>query len=164
MSMFNEEDPVVKYIRKSRPKSLSKQVLAITAVETGLIRYINQTVDEFIEPVYEEKLKDRLRLRLSEESPIQVVTGIDKFGYKINGIVDVIKDDVPYELKFVGTLEYKHYLQIAMYVYMLEKSHGYLWNTRFNQLYRVSIRDRRAFINQVLKTITKGDYYGKMML
>jgi hypothetical protein len=156
LESFKEESPIVKYIKKTKPKTKIKEVLCIAAIETNLIRYYNQAIEEFIEIDEEIELVNRLKEHLDPglESQIEVYERVN-FSTRIRGYIDTVKESTPYELKFVDQLEYKHFLQIATYMYLGGYDKGILWNTKYNQMFEVKIKDRQEFIRRVIKTIQK---------
>ena len=68
----------------------------------------------------------------------------------------VDSNNIPWELKFVGSLGNEQYLQTAMYVVMHKAPYAYLWNTRTNDLKKVSVKDRQKFLEDVYTAITMG--------
>lgn len=156
LDSYKEELPIVKYIKKTKPKTKIKKVLALTAVETNLMRYYNQAIEEFIDIDEEVELIERLKERLDQDlnSQIKVEMELDKHT-NISGFIDTIKDGLPYELKFVDQLEYKHFLQLATYMCMGDFKKGILWNTKFNQVFEVKIKNEKEFLRRVIKTIQK---------
>ena len=73
-----------------------------------------------------------------------------------HGRVDVLKDDVVYELKFVSELSHENFLQCASYIVAMRLEKGILWNTRNNQAFEIRVPDRKAFLDEVVNTVTKG--------
>jgi hypothetical protein len=71
-------------------------------------------------------------------------------------MTDEIYEGMIYELKFSSELSHEHFLQLASYMAALNVPVGRLWNVRFNKMYEVRIKDRDKFLNDVVKTITKG--------
>lgn len=156
LESYDANLPIVKYIKKTRPKTLNRKVLCLTAIETNLIRYYNQAVEDFIDFDEELDLYKRLSTYLSPElkSQIRVSKSIDRVT-RIVGRIDTIKDKIPYELKFVHELEKRHFLQLASYLYAGYYEKGILWNTRSNQMFEVSIKNKEAFERILRKTIRK---------
>ena len=72
------------------------------------------------------------------------------------GRADVIKDKTVYELKFVTELNHEHFLQCACYAAALHLKKGILWNVQNNEMYEISIPDKKKFLDEVVNTITKG--------
>ena len=74
---------------------------------------------------------------------------------KAVGYADVVKNNIVYELKFVSELQPTHFLQCAMYMIALNIRKGIVWNVRTNEIYEIEIKNKRDFLNAVVKTITK---------
>lgn len=130
----------------------------LVSLDTGQERYRNQ-VDKrhFITKEQSENIAARLGERLSPDENVQISCNIrcDKVG-EIIGLVDVLKDNVVYELKFVSELSRKNYLQCALYMVGLKVPNGILWNIRTNEIYKIGIRDKKAFLNGITKIISDG--------
>lgn len=167
LNQYKEEKPLVKYVRKIGPKSIKKQVLCLTAIETDLTRYANQAIEEFIDSANETRLYKRLHTHLDPNDKTQLFVSTQQGEATIGGYVDAVvetfldsKNPIPFELKFVEELDRRHFLQIATYVYCGEFEFGILWNTRYNQMYKVSIKNREQFIALAIRTamkLKKGD-------
>ena len=76
----------------------------------------------------------------------------------LSGMADVVKGDTVYLLKFVSALSHRHFLQCASYMLATGLQKGVIWNIYDNKLYNVEIPDRNAFLNAVVKCVTKGVY------
>lgn len=155
LSHYDQEKPVVKYVRKIEPKKIEKQVLCLVACETDLTRYATQAITTFIDTDEKEKLMQRISTHLDRTTPTQKWLNIKYRKTDFIGRIDAEKNGIIYELKFVRELELKHYLQIAMYILMANKEVGILWNTRFNKMYEIRIKDKDSFIYNVYKTVRK---------
>lgn len=79
-------------------------------------------------------------------------------GLEINGRIDVLKNNIIYELKYVSELQHTHFLQLACYLVSMNTPYGILWNTKNNQMWKVSVPDIGTFEKQVISTITKRNY------
>jgi hypothetical protein len=156
LSYYREDLPITKYIKKASPKQKIKQILALTALETNLMRYFNQAITEFIEIDEEVRLIERMETHLSRNAMIQIAVEDIINRTSIRGSIDCVQNDIPYELKFVEELEKKHFLQIATYMYLGNYRVGRLWNTKKNQLFEIKIKNKYEFIEKILKTIKKG--------
>lgn len=162
------------HIKKSDP--VDKKILALAVYETGYMRYIKQVNHPLVTNEQHNALIERLNTVFSPDEIVQrdckmsfqpvidgkPMTSKGQDGIKrpviveVKGIVDVLKNDVIYELKFVNELEHEHFLQLASYLVAMNKKKGMLWNVRNNQMYEVTVPDRKTFFNKVVKTITKG--------
>lgn len=146
---------------------LWRKVLYLTALTTGQERYFRQ-VDK---PYISKKASDALCARLGErlgsgdasERPCQAVfRGIkDKLtgksgGEKILlGRMDVMRNGMPWELKFVQSPKAEHVLQAAVYAACCGSESAALWNIRTDELLDVQVPDREAFLSAVLSCISK---------
>lgn len=157
------------YKNDIRKSSLNQKILFLTSINTNQDRYRTQVITPFVSEVQSELIKTRLRTRFSKNDNAQVRCQIDFFNkeetikFSAIGFADVVKDDVVYELKFISELTHEHFLQCASYMVAMNLSKGILWNTKDNTLYEVEISDRKAFLDAVIKTVTKGimdKYYG----
>lgn len=156
LNSYPEEKPIVKYIKKIKPKTTRKKILSLASIETDLARYHSQSIEEFIEIDEEVSLLNRLKERLEPELPSQIkVEYKAERGVSLIGYIDTVKEGVPYELKFVDHLEYKHFLQLGTYLMMGEFEKGVLWNTRKNEVFEVRIKDKEEFKKRMIKTIKK---------
>lgn len=138
--------------------TLYEKILYLVSLDTGQERYRNQ-VDKrhFITKEQSENIAARLGERLSPDEDVQVYCEIqcDRVG-EIVGLADVLKDNVVYELKFVSELSRENYLQCALYMIGLKVPDGILWNIRTNEIYKIGIRDKKAFLNGITKIISDG--------
>lgn len=142
------------------PELTSKQkALILTALDTGLFRYVDQVTEDFITDENIQILYNRLRTKLNPDATkIQVKAHlVAPQGFTVLGFIDYINEsNIPVELKFVSALTSPHFLQAAMYSIMHKAPYAWLWNTRDNTLYKVSVKDIDGFLTQVHKTITQG--------
>lgn len=157
--------------------SVDKKILALTVYETGYMRYIKQVNPTLVTKEQRDMLFERLNTVFSSDETVQrdcemdfqpIIDGKPMISegqdgtilrpviVEIRGIVDVLKDDIIHELKFVNELEHEHFLQLACYLAAMHKEKGILWNVRNNQMYEVTVPDRESFLSKVIKTITKG--------
>lgn len=145
--------------------NIQRNILQLTAQDTGQSRYLSQVDLPYVTNETTRQIHARLGEVLSRNEEVQV-EGEILFAAKKNGNAalcmkgrcDAIKDDVIYELKFVTELQHTHFLQLACYLVMFGKKQGCLWNVRNDEMYEVTIPDRKAFMDLVALTITKRDY------
>lgn len=141
-------------------KNLKRLLLYLTTLETGQERYIKQVSVDFATDEITKALRKRLSLYLNRDEKVQV-DGHMIFNYgtkediKIDAKCDVLRPDSVVELKFVSELEHTHFLQAAMYSLIYNRPYAILWNTRFNQMYKISVSNHDAFLKAVIKAITK---------
>lgn len=151
------------YTEKQKKWSLEKKILYLTALETGQDRYLKQVELPFIDKRTEKQIKRRLKKVFSPKERTQAMCLLDlsegkKQPLRAEGLADVIKNNVVYELKFVSELMHEHFLQCACYVVASGLAKGILWNTRKNEMYEIEIPDGSQFKYAVAKAITKGTY------
>lgn len=136
---------------------------------TSQDRYIKQVELPFITPEQAKALTDRLSTMFTHDEEVQeraelkLVVEQDELKQPVtslivSGMADVVKDNKVYCLKFVSNLAHKHFIQCACYMLATGLPTGVLWNIRDNTMYEVEIPDRTAFLNAVVKCITKGVY------
>ena len=142
--------------------SMLKKLLYLAYVETGQERYVKQANSRFINSDQSHLILDRLHTVFTGKERCEKPCGTrfetpDGQIVTIDGRIDVIKDKIPYELKFVDEMEHKYFLQIACYLAFANKKKGYLWNVKKNEMYSVTIpeENKKAFLDQVIRTITK---------
>lgn len=146
---------------------LWKKILYLTALETGQERYFKQVKDEYISAESEKLLCERLAERFDRNEFVEksciaqfeecVDTDLDKVvGTKaIAGRMDVVKDGIPWELKFVSDLKAEHQLQAAFYAVAMGLDYSYLWNLKTNEIQKVCIKNVQTFMEDVLLCISK---------
>lgn len=150
-------------------KSVEQKVLFLTMLMTSQDRYIKQVELPFITPEQAKALTDRLSTMFTHDEEVQeraelkLVVEQDELKQPVtslivSGMADVVKDNKVYCLKFVSNLAHKHFIQCACYMLATGLPTGVLWNIRDNTMYEVEIPDRTAFLNAVVKCITKGVY------
>lgn len=147
---------------------LWKKILYLTALNTGQDRYFKQVNKEYITPEFEKLLCDRLSEQLDKDELVEQRCVMDYRGCKdsrtlrklgeklICGYADVVKYGVPWELKFVNELKSEHILQVASYTVCTDTDCGVLWNLKDNQILKITINDRKGFLEDVLLCISKG--------
>ena len=143
--------------------ALEHKILFLVSLETKQKRYRTQVITPFVSEEQSELMKARLETRLTRHENAQVPCQIDfydqrngKVKFSAKGFADVVKDDIVYELKFVSELTHEHFLQCACYMVAMHLQKGILWNTRDNTMFEIEVPDRKAFLNAVAKTVTKG--------
>ena len=157
------------YTQSVKDSSLDEKILFLVSLETKQKRYRTQVITPFVNEEQRALIIERLKTRLNQAEKAQVECWID-FGGRENGEVkfsargfaDAVKDNIVYELKFVSELTHEHFLQCACYMVAMNLQKGILWNTRDNTSYKIEISERKAFLNAVVKAVTKGvieDYY-----
>lgn len=155
--------------RSNQKSSLDQKILFLVSLETRQKRYQTQVITPFVNEEQCEMIKNRLKTRLDRNENAQVACHIDfcdkegNIKFTAKGFADVVKDNIVYELKFVSELTHEHFLQCAVYMVAMNLEKGILWNTRDNVSYEIEVPDRKAFLDAVAKSVTKGmieNYYG----
>lgn len=151
------------YTEAVKNSSLDRKILFLVSLETKQKRYRTQVETPFVNEEQGALIKARLKTRLNQDEDAQVECRIDFYTQKdgevrfsAKGFADVVKGDTVYELKFVSELTHEHFLQCASYMVALNLPKGILWNTRDNTAFAIEVPDRKAFLNAVTKTVTKG--------
>jgi len=151
------------YTEEVKNAPLDEKILFLVSLETRQNRYRTQVITPLVSKTQSTLIKDRLGTRLQSDDNAQVECQIDfaiqeNRGVKFSarGFADVVKDNIVYELKFVSELTHEHFLQCASYMVAMDLKKGILWNTRDNTIYEIEIPDRKAFLDAVTKTVTKG--------
>ena len=145
--------------------SVFGKVLYLTALETNLVRYISQVRWDFVPDWAQKEIHRRLATVFTPYEIVQKGCSINTVavGYgevKLQGICDVLKDNVVWELKFVSALAHTHFLQCACYMLAMDLQEGMLFNVRDGEIWRIHIPNRIAFLIKVLETVTKGKSQG----
>lgn len=142
--------------------TLDEKILLQTAIETDHNRYTTQVKPPIVSTPERIQLVKRLSTEFSPNEQVQVECSIKfgsdssgKKGFYARGLVDVLKNDIVYELKFVSELKHEHFLQCACYVVALGLEKGVLWNVRKNEQFEISIPNKKEFLDAVAKAITK---------
>lgn len=143
---------------------LLSKLLYLTYLETGQERYVKQIDPHFISAEQSERILSRLSCVFNGKEPCEVPCSAEIEGpngqiIDIEGRIDVLRKNVAFELKFTDELEHKHFLQLACYLAFTNRKKGYLWNVKKDEMYSVTVpeKNRQAFLDQVVKTITKGN-------
>lgn len=157
------------YTEEIQNSSLDRKILFLVSLETKQKRYRIQVITPLVNEEQSRLIKGRLKTKLNPDENVQVGCRIDfsdkkkgSIKFSAHGLADVVKDKIVYELKFVSELTHEHFLQCASYVVAMDLPKGILWNTRDNTLYEIEVPDRKAFLDAVAKTVTKGmieNYY-----
>ena len=136
---------------------LWKKILYLTALETGQERYFKQITDEYMTSEAEQLLCERLSERFVPDELVEQkcmvlykdctdISTMKVLGDKmVLGRADVIKDDIPWELKFVDDLKAEHELQAAMYALSMGLDYAMLWNIKNNEIRKVCIKTSSDF-------------------
>lgn len=140
--------------------TIDDKILILTAYETTLNRYCTQVKTPFVTEEQCTELHTRLKTVFSPRELVQQdICIFFPSGSKmcqINGRLDVLKDNVVWELKYTTDLGHEDYLQCAIYMIAMQLEKGMLWNTRKNTMFEITIPDRQALMDAVVGTITKG--------
>ncbi len=146
---------------------LWKNVLYLAALETGQERYVKQVKEPYMGDASTQELCDRLAERLDKsdlaECPCMVLfkdckdtsKGVVVGDKMARGRADVMKDGIPWELKFTGALKAEHILQAAMYCVASTAPYAVLWNLRTDELLKVTVPDASAFLSEALSCVSR---------
>lgn len=144
---------------------LWKKILYLVALETGQERYVKQITDSYINEDEEKLLIERLKANFDDFSIVEkTVTIVYKdckagdYGLGdrlLRGRIDVIKNNIPWELKFTSDLKAEHALQAALYAIASDSEYAMLYNIRTNEIQKITIPDRAKFLNDTLNCISK---------
>lgn len=136
------------------------KVRMLTTIKTGQYRYNNQVAYIKVSPAQREKMNKRLSVEFSSDEIVQrqvvCIATADERQTLLTGMVDVMKDDMPYTLRYADSLSHEDCLVAAMYVMATKSDKGVLWNIKTNEKVMIKIKDREQFLKTVIKTITKG--------
>lgn len=142
---------------------LPKKILYLMMLETGQRRYSEQVELSFANETAAEEITKRLSAVFTYDEDVQRQCSLafskcyqGKTALEARGIADVVKDDTVYELKFISGVTHEHLLQCASYMVALGLKKGVLWNIKDGEMLGITIPDRRAFMDAVARTITKG--------
>jgi len=171
---YDIDEAIVHYYRIHDPSKMPKKetldklsveekVLWLTSLETKQKRYRNQVELPLIDPWSEWQLKHRMSTEFEAGETVQqscelTFSGRENGEIAVHaiGVLDVLKNDVVYELKFVSELQHTHFLQCACYMVALGLEKGVLWNTRDNRKFEITVPNKEIFLDAVIKTVTKG--------
>ena len=137
-----------------------RKILYLTYIETGQDRYIKD-VEDYINNDQKKQIFDRLRTEFNGNEDVQKDTSLyfkttKKHKCRIYGRIDVLKDNIIWELKFVNELKRTDFLQCAMYMISMNKKKSILWNTMKNEKFEIKIPNKKKFLDSVVYAITKG--------
>lgn len=146
----------------TKADSLFRKILYLTSLETNQMRYQTQVNESFITEGQWKQIENRLKERLSREEhvqePCQIIChdGEGQFLYEAVGFADVIKKNTVYELKFTSELSEAHFLQCAAYMIALKLPKGILWNIYSNEIYEITVTDKKGFLDAFTQLLTSG--------
>lgn len=110
-----------------------------------------------VTPSQHNALIDRLSERLSHDETVQVEKTMPLKNITVHGSADVLRSDAVWQIEYRNSLRPEDYLQATMNAILFCRPHCILWNTRNNEIYKVSIegKKRDMFLAQVYRVITK---------
>lgn len=143
----------------SRKATVEDKCLMLAGTSTQQKRYCHQVAVPFIKDEDKKKIAQRLASEFTGREPSQVTLEVEfvcnNLLYTIHGISDVVKDDVIWELKFTSELRETHFLQLAFYLCAYPGKRGIIWNVKTNERYEVIVPNKKAFMKQVVRAISK---------
>ena len=140
--------------------STEKKILFLTSKETKQNRYLEQVSIPYVSGKKKEQIHQRLSTVFNRSETVQKNCYLS-LKYNNNkslmaqGIADVVKDGIVYELKFVSDLTHEHFLQCACYIIALDLKEGILWNIKNNERYKITVPDKEMFLKAVALTAVK---------
>lgn len=143
--------------------SLENKILLLTSLITGQMRYRHQVKTPFITESEKVVLHERIRSILPSNTVAQIPSTL-KFTkrnrplFEAQGYAHAIKDDIVYHLVYTDEITHEQYLEAACYMLGTNHDRCIIWNTKTNTLAKITVNDDTKFINQVLKTASKGVY------
>ena len=161
IELFKKINPD-KTVDAAKYKTLDEKILYLISLETRQNRYITQVNRKLVEDDKRDELEKRLLEVFTKQDDSQKLCEIQfakeqdgSLEFSAVGYADVIKSKIVYELKFVNELTHEHFLQCACYVVAKQLKKGILWNTRTNDMYEITVPDKKTFLDCIAKTITK---------
>lgn len=150
------------FIESVKNKTTEEKILARTYLETKQERYMKQVQIPFVSEKEKDELHERLLAVFSGDEDVQVSCTIKFYkddnvtiDFEANGLADVVKNDIVYELKYVSELKHEHFLQCASYMIGLNLKKGVLWNTRDNAMYEITIANKKKLTKAIRDTVKK---------
>lgn len=147
---------------KHDKRDIQWELVCLTGAECRDTRYSREIVERYVSKDHQKQIIERMSTIFKEDDNHEVncfyqenKNDINE-ALKISGIADVVLDDRVYEVKFVNEISSEHLLQCAMYMIMLNKDVGRVWNIRDNKMIEIRIKDVQELLNRVVKCITKG--------
>lgn len=138
---------------------LQWQLLVYLSASLGIMAYMKQVTKRYVTDSEKKILQERLSSEFNENDLHFIQTSLDGDNISFFGQADAIKDNIVYSVNYTNELRYSDYLQCAMYMILLGLEHGIVWNIRTNQKMMVEIPNRKEFLDQIVKTITKRNVY-----
>lgn len=137
--------------------NVEQKILMLTSLRTKQNRYYNQVKLPLVTPDQHNLLIDRLSERLSPNENVQASTSIQLSDITVHAVCDIIHDDCIWNIEYKQELKPEDYLKNAIESIMFGKKQAMLWNTRNNEIYRISVskEQRDAFLKQVYRIVTK---------
>lgn len=134
-----------------------QKLLQLVSLLTNQNRYYNQVRLPLVTPAQHNALINRLSERLDRNETVQVERTMSLGSMTVHGIADVIRDDAVWQIEYRSSLRPEDYLKAAMDSILFNRPHCVLWNTRNNEIYKVSVESKKRdmFLNQVYKIVTK---------
>lgn len=142
--------------------TLEEKILFFVAIETNHKRYYTQANSVYVDEESTKKMHSRLLERVKPDDTVQAVCSMEfanpdgSKAFTANGMCDVLREEGIYELKFVRELQHTHFLQLASYLVASDVEKGYLWNIYNNDIYEVTVPDKKKFLDKVINCVTEG--------
>lgn len=142
--------------------SLDEKILYLVSLQTKHNRYRTQVTLPLVDDYNRDRLHNRLSLLLNQNENVQIKSNIPFYNadgsllFEAVGFADVMQEKTLYEIRYIQEFSHEHFLICASYMIAQNANRAFLWNTRDNRIYSVSIPDKQAFMDAVTTTITKG--------
>lgn len=137
--------------------SIEKKVLYIVCLRLDQYRYIKQVKLPFITKESLNKIHTRIAKVLSTQEKINesiTFKNLDE-SVVIQGRIDVLKDTKAYKLIFSDDISHEDFITTAMYSLCSNVNEVVIWNIKNNEMHSISIKDKDAFLEQIMRTVTK---------
>ena len=145
--------------------SMEEKVLMVVAYLTNQTRYKHQVELPFVMPISEKQLHSRISEMFPRNADAQAYSSLTfaRGGVQVleaTGFADVLTDDSVYQLIYATEISHDMILECACHMLAHGRKKGVVWNTRTNDKYHITIKNKQKLKNSILRTATKG-YYSK---
>lgn len=142
-----------------------RDALALAVADTDQTRYIDQVTVE-VPAETQRRIVERLASLLPSDARTQVGAhmSVNAQGSGLStpmgfeGVIDALHDEVAYGLEFTSELSYGLHLELALKMVMLDIETGVLWNVRTGERRSISVPDKTAFLDAVVRCVSKQFY------
>lgn len=137
--------------------TIEQKLLLLVSLRTNQNRYINQVKLPLVTPAQHNALIDRLSEHLSRNEKVQITRSMTLNDITVQGICDVMRQYAVWQIEYRTSLRPEDYLKAAMDSILFDRPQCVLWNTRDNEIYKVSVEEKKRdmFLEQVYRIVTK---------